>query len=122
MKILYLSFLLVTPACLESISMYDSGQARMTDLEAFTGETHTSQWLTKGNENPPVSPFFKWGLQYPSFSKGGLGGFEGVFSEQTFMLQGKTTMIKLIPNFIGGPREARTPDPLIKSQLLYQLS
>ena len=27
-----------------------------------------------------------------------------------------------VPDFIGGPLETRTPDPLIKSQLLYQLS
>ena len=27
-----------------------------------------------------------------------------------------------IPDLFGGPSETRTPDPLIKSQLLYQLS
>ena len=28
----------------------------------------------------------------------------------------------IVPGFFGGPSETRTPDPLIKSQLLYQLS
>jgi hypothetical protein len=27
-----------------------------------------------------------------------------------------------VAKFLGGPSETRTPDPLIKSQLLYQLS
>ena len=36
------------------------------------------------------------------------------------MLASKNSLILL--GFGGGPLETRTPDPLIKSQLLYQLS
>ena len=38
----------------------------------------------------------------------------------TFHAQG-LTVVEFIERF-GGPPETRTPDPLIKSQLLYQLS
>ena len=37
-----------------------------------------------------------------------------------FVLASKKSLISL--GFLGGPSETRTRDPLIKSQLLYQLS
>src|SRR3989338_4713419 len=39
-------------------------------------ETYTNLRSKEDYENPPVSPFSKWGLQYPPFSKGGQEGFE----------------------------------------------
>ena len=37
-----------------------------------------------------------------------------------FVLASQKGLVSL--GFFGGPLETRTPDPLIKSQLLYQLS
>ena len=38
------------------------------------------------------------------------------------MIELSSENILILLDFGGGPSETRTPDPLIKSQLLYQLS
>ena len=42
-----------------------------------------SRGLIKGDENPPLSPFSKGGDQVPPLEKGGEGGFETGFSDET---------------------------------------
>jgi len=43
-------------------------------VEGFSNEQPRARGLTKGDENPPYSPFFKGGNLLPPFSKGGARG------------------------------------------------
>jgi len=50
---------------------------------------------TKDNENPPISPFFKGGLNSPPLEKGGKGGFERGFSDEKGVFK-KACIVSLI--------------------------
>jgi hypothetical protein len=53
---------------------------------------------------------------------GSFSGFTGTGIRSTTGLLAMGSYQLVFFDFTGGPSETRTPDPLIKSQLLYQLS